>query len=83
MEPPGYAVRVERQTQGRKGKAVTVITGLSLPALELAELAKKLKQRCGAGGTVRDGAIEIQGEHRDTLVAELRKLGYNAKKSGG
>lgn len=75
-------VRVGRQTQGRKGKIVTVVTGLGLPELELAELARKLKQRCGAGGTVRDGAIEIQGEHRDAVVAELQKLGYPAKKSG-
>ena len=76
-------VRVGRQTQGRKGKVVSVVTGLGLPALEMAELAKKLKQRCGAGGTVRDGTIEIQGDHRDLLVAELQKLGYGAKKSGG
>ncbi len=73
-------VRVARQTSGRKGKVVAVITGLGLGALELADLARKLKQRCGAGGTVRDGNIEIQGEHRDTLVAELQKLGYDAKK---
>lgn len=76
-------VRVARQTQGRRGKVVSVVTGLGLPALKMAELAKKLKQRCGAGGTVRDGTIEIQGDHRDLLVAELQKLGYGAKKSGG
>lgn len=79
---PAGPVRVGRQTQGRKGKVVSVVTGLGLPALELAELAKKLKRRCGAGGTVRDGVIEIQGDHRDTLVAELQKLGHAAKKSG-
>jgi translation initiation factor 1 len=79
----GGPVRVARQTQGRKGKVVSVVTGLGLDALELAELARVLKQKCGAGGTVRDGAIEIQGEHRDTLVAELRRLGHDAKKSGG
>ena len=77
------AVRVGRATQGRGGKAVSVITGLPLAEAELAVLATELKQRCGSGGTVRDGAIEIQGEHRDTLVAELVKRGYPAKRAGG
>jgi len=76
-------VRVGRETAGRKGAGVTVVTGLPLPPAELAELASKLKKRCGSGGTARDGRIEIQGEHRDTLVAELRKLGYDARRSGG
>ncbi|MDE2220180.1 MAG: stress response translation initiation inhibitor YciH, partial [Gammaproteobacteria bacterium] len=68
---PGAAgVRVARATRGRGGKAVSVISGLSLGAAELAALATELKQRCGSGGTVRAGSIEIQGEHRDTLVAE-------------
>ncbi len=84
---PGVAragpVRVGRQTQGRAGKGVTVITGLALPAAEIEQLAKALKQQCGSGGTVRDGIIEIQGEHRDTIVAQLRKRGIDAKKSGG
>ena len=77
------AVRVSRQTQGRGGKAVTLITGLPLGAEALATLAGELKRRCGSGGTVREGAIEIQGEHRDTLVAELQRRGYAAKRSGG
>jgi translation initiation factor 1 len=77
------AVRVSRQTQSRAGKAVTVITGLPLAAEELALLASELKRRCGSGGTVKDGAIEIQGEHRDTLVAELVRRGFAAKRSGG
>lgn len=76
-------VRVGRQTQGRGGKGVTVITGLPLAGADLEKLARELKQRCGSGGTVRDGVVEIQGEHRDTLVAELTKRGYAAKRSGG
>lgn len=76
-------VRVGRATQGRAGKAVSVVTGLALPPAELEALARALKQRCGSGGTVRDGAIEIQGEHRDTIVAELAKRGIAAKRSGG
>ena len=76
-------VRVGRQTQGRKGKGVTVITGLPLPPAPLEALAKELKKRCGCGGTVRDGVIEIQGDHRDLLVAELERRGFAAKRSGG
>jgi translation initiation factor 1 len=77
-------VRVGRQTQGRKGKGVTVVTGLPLAGDALAELATRLKKRCGSGGTVTDdGVIEIQGDHRDTLVAELGRLGYPVKRSGG
>jgi translation initiation factor 1 len=76
-------VRVARQTQGRGGKAVTVVTGLPLGEAELAALAGELKRRCGCGGTVRDGVIEIQGEHRDTLVAELGKRGFPARRAGG
>jgi translation initiation factor 1 len=76
-------VRVSRQTQSRAGKAVTVVTGLPLAAGELELLASELKRRCGSGGTVKDGAIEIQGEHRDTLVAELVRRGFAAKRSGG
>jgi len=77
------AVRVGRETKGRAGKGVTVISGLPLAAAELEALAGELKRRCGSGGTVRGGVIEIQGDHRDTLVAALIKLGWPAKKSGG
>jgi translation initiation factor 1 len=77
------AVRVGRETKGRAGKGVTVITGLPLSPAELDALAGELKKRCGSGGTVRGGAIEIQGDHRDVLVATLIKLGWPAKKSGG
>lgn len=77
-------VRVGRETQGRGGKGVTVITGLPLGPAALEALAKELKARCGAGGKARpDGAIEIQGEHRDLLVTELAKRGYTAKRAGG
>jgi translation initiation factor 1 len=76
-------VRVSRQTQGRAGKAVTLITGLPLAAGTLAALASELKRLCGSGGTVRDGSIEIQGEHRDRLVAELIRRGFAAKRAGG
>ena len=77
------AVRVGRETKGRKGKGITVITGVPLAGDALAELATRLKKRCGSGGTVHAGVIEIQGDHRDALVAELGKLGYNVKRSGG
>lgn len=80
---PGGPVRVRRETKGRNGKAVTVITGLPLGAAELAELGKQLKKKCGCGGTVQDGTIEIQGDHCDALVAELKKQGWAAKRSGG
>lgn len=76
-------VRVGRETQGRGGKGVSVITGLPLTQPQLEELARQLKKRCGCGGTVRNGAIEIQGDHRDLLVAELTRLGWAAKRSGG
>lgn len=76
-------VRVGRQTQGRKGKGVTVITGLPLGEEALLDLARELKQRCGTGGTVKDGVIEIQGDHRDALLEELTRRGYAAKRSGG
>jgi translation initiation factor 1 len=76
-------VRVGRETQGRGGKGVSVITGLTLPQPQLEELARQLKKRCGCGGTVRNGVIEIQGDHRDLLVAELTRLGWPAKRSGG
>lgn len=79
----GGNVRVSRETKGRAGKGVSLVTGLPLSTVELDKLATLLKKRCGTGGTVKDGIIEIQGDHRDTLVAELMKLGFNAKKAGG
>jgi translation initiation factor 1 len=76
-------VRVGREVAGRGGKGVSVITGLPLNEVALEALATKLKKTCGAGGAVKEGRIEIQGDHRDKLVAELIKLGYDAKRSGG
>jgi translation initiation factor 1 len=79
---PGV-VRVGREVKGRAGKGVTTVTGVALSAADIDALATRLKKRCGSGGTVRDGVIEIQGDHRETIVAELVKLGWPAKKSGG
>ncbi|HTT00624.1 MAG TPA: stress response translation initiation inhibitor YciH [Steroidobacteraceae bacterium] len=76
-------MRVGREVAGRAGKGVSVISGLPLSAPELEALATTLKKLCGAGGAVKEGRIEIQGEHRDRLLAELSKLGYDAKRSGG
>jgi translation initiation factor 1 len=81
--PAAARVRVGRQTSGRSGKGVSVVTGLPLSTEELDSLATRLKKLCGAGGAVKDGAIEIQGDHRDRLVQELIKLGYEAKRAGG
>ncbi len=84
---PGAAkpasVRVGREIKGRAGKGVTTVTGLPMSPSDIESLATRLKKRCGSGGTVRDGVIEIQGDHRDAIVAELGKLGWPAKKSGG
>ncbi len=76
-------VRVRKETKGRKGKGMTVITGVPLDETRLEELGKQLKTKCGAGGTVRDGVIEIQGDHRDLLLEELRKRGWTVKCAGG
>lgn len=76
-------VRITRESKGRKGKGVSLINGLPLAADELKALAKKLKQLCGSGGAVKNGVIEIQGDHRDKLLAALIELGYQAKKAGG
>ena len=79
----GTKVRVSREVSGRGGKGVSVITGLPLNDDALEALATQLKKTCGAGGGVKDGRIEIEGDHRDRLVAELVKRGYAAKRSGG
>ncbi|WP_129778699.1 translation initiation factor Sui1 [Peristeroidobacter soli] len=76
-------VRVSRETAGRKGKGVTVIAGLGLPPDQLAALATELKKKCGSGGAVDNGRIEIQGDHRDKLVQELTTRGFKAKRAGG
>lgn len=76
-------VRIMRETQGRQGKGVTMITGLPLDVVELKKLAKALKKKCGCGGSVKNGVIEIQGDHRDVLEEELSRLAYTVKRSGG
>lgn len=76
-------VRVGRETKGRKGAGVTVISGIRSCPEGLEKLARQFKQQCGTGGTVKNGVIEIQGDHRDLLVTELQKLGYTVKKAGG
>ena len=76
-------VRVGRETKGRKGRGVTVVTGIPLDEEGLKALGKQLKTKCGAGGTVKDGVIEIQGDHRDALFEELRKRGWAVKRAGG
>ncbi len=76
-------VRVQLSRKGRGGKTVTVITGLQHTETTLSDLAKKLKGQCGTGGTVKEGEIEIQGDHREKIVAYLQKLGYKAKAAGG
>lgn len=79
----GTNIRVGRETKGRKGKGVTVISGLPLTGVALDALASQLKKRCGCGGTVKDGKIEIQGDQRGLLLQELERLGYVAKRCGG
>ncbi len=79
---PG-AIRVGREVKGRAGKGVTTVAGLPLSPADIEALATRLKKRCGSGGTVREGVIEIQGHHRDVTVGELIKQGWQAKKSGG
>jgi len=76
-------VRIQRETKGRKGKGVTLITGIPLPSEELKKLAKTLKQKCGTGGTIKNGIIEIQGDHRELLLQELQNKGWTVKKAGG
>jgi translation initiation factor 1 len=74
---------VGRETKGRKGAGVTVVSGVPLASEALKALASELKARCGSGGTLKDGVIEIQGDHRDALLAELAKRGWTVKRAGG
>jgi predicted translation initiation factor SUI1 len=74
---------VGRETKGRGGKGVTIISDLPLDENGITELATKLKTRLGTGGTVKDGRIEIQGDHRDRIIQELEGLGYRVKRTGG
>jgi translation initiation factor 1 len=79
----GGVVRVSRQAKGRGGKTVTLVKGLALDPIALAMLGKQLRTACGSGGTVKDGVIEVQGDHCDLVVAALKKLGHEAKRAGG
>jgi translation initiation factor 1 len=81
-ERPGI-VYVERQKKGRRGKTVTVITGLPIAADARSELLKQLKAACGAGGTLKDEQLEVQGDHRDKLIVHLTELGFTVKPKGG
>lgn len=82
--PAGDGIaRVRRETQGRGGKAVTVVWGVPVDAAGLAALGKRLKALCGSGGTVKDGRIEIQGDHVDRVLAALQAEGLRVKRAGG
>lgn len=83
VAPGDGIVRISRETQGRGGKAVTVIRGLALEPAALEALAKRLKTACGSGGTVKDGVVEVQGDHADKLAALLTGLGHRVKRAGG
>ena len=82
--PPGDGnVRVSRETKGRKGKGVTLIKGLNMDAATLAKMSKKLKVMCGTGGTVKEGVIEIQGDHIERILEYYKNQGVKAKRAGG
>lgn len=76
-------VRVSRETKGRKGKGVTLITGIPLDEKALKAYAKTLKAKCGTGGTVKDGVVEIQGDQRNILIPLLEQKGWTVKRAGG
>lgn len=81
--PSDGIVRLRRETKGRKGKGVTLIDGLGLDTDAMSSFAKLLKNKCGSGGTVKDGIIEIQGDHRQFLQTFLQESGYKVKLAGG
>ena len=76
-------VRVSRETKGRAGKGVTLVKGLPLDDADLIALGKKIKASCGSGGTVKDGVVEVQGDHCDKVIAFLQGQGYTVKRAGG
>ena len=77
------AVRVSRESKGRGGKSVTIVKGLALDPVALALLGKELRTACGSGGTVKDGVIEVQGDHCERIIDALKKHGHSAKRAGG
>src|SRR3954471_11287153 len=79
----GGRVKVRREVGGRRGKTVTTVAGVPLDDAGLKELAGRLKKRCGVGGSVKDGVIELQGDHREAVVALLRGDGYDVVLAGG
>jgi translation initiation factor 1 len=79
----GERVKVRRETSGRRGKAVTTVAGVPLDDAGLRDLAGKLKKRCGVGGSVKDGVIELQGDHRDAVMEVLAAEGYDGVRAGG
>ena len=83
LPPQQQTAYLHRESGGRGGKVVSVVKNLILTEDDLKSLAKKLKQECGTGGTVKDGVIEIQGEHRQRMAEVLIKLGYKVKIAGG
>ena len=80
---PDGIIRIRRETKGRKGKTVTAVFGFELGAFDLKALAKQLKQHCGTGGSVKDGVIVVQGDHREALREFLTAQGYTVKIAGG
>ena len=83
LPPQQQTVYLHRESSGRGGKAVTLVKNLVLSSDDLKLLAKKLKQECGTGGTIKDNVIEMQGEQREKIAEILRKLGYKVKIAGG
>ncbi len=83
LQRAGGRVKVRRETSGRRGKAVTTVAGVPLDDAGLKELAGRLKKRCGVGGAVKDGVIELQGDHRDVVLEVLRADGVDAVLAGG
>ncbi len=83
LAPGDGIVRISRETKGRGGKAVTLVRGLAMEATALDALAKQLKAACGSGGTVKDGVVEVQGDHADKLTALLKAQGFEVKRAGG
>jgi len=83
LPPQQQTIYIHRDSKGRGGKTVSLVKGLALSEADLTALAKQIKQACGSGGTVKDGVIEIQGDHREKIAELMSKLGYKVKLAGG